>query len=673
MPIPPAQIAAAQAVQHKAAHDGSTHVRLVAGPGSGKSAAIGERVKWLLGQGINPEAIFAVSFTRASSADLRDRIRHHCTQNGQPAAAKVQVSTLHSLALRVLRKANLLSRYPANPLVLGDWELENVFDAEYAASGYGSTKKRRKEVRVYHEAFWSTGQHLPANYIPPDPPITDGESAAFLNFHGPRTQTYSCVLPGEIVRQCVEEVEAGNLNPAELLGIEHLIIDEFQDLNPMDLAFIYAMIDQGVQLFIAGDDDQSIYSFRFAMPEGIQKFPTQYPQTGQHTLNGCFRCMPNILAAGDALMKAYPSPNRIPKSLSSLYKHCTPNANGIVHRWRFGDGRAEATAVAQSCSRLIAAGVTPRDILILVANRRVLLPDLVQQLDLAKVPFDSPRAEGFTDTDAGHFIHAVLRVVCEPDDYMAHRLILGQRNGVGITTCHKICDAVIQKGLNYRDIFYKPLPTGVFSGVALKAVNNARGVCAQISQWQKTDTLQQRLADITALVSSAFAPNDVGAWQAYAALLPAEIQLSELADYVAAESDEHQALVLASVYERLSQPVPETHAVPSRVRLLSMHGAKGLSARVVFIPGLEDQVLPGPWRVPYPGLVLEAARLLYVSITRARAACIVSLASRRMMNGGMTDHASSRFASKLNGPFTSRMSGLTANEAQAIVSECNHI
>jgi superfamily I DNA/RNA helicase len=265
MPIPQNHIDEAQAVQHQAAHDQSPQVRLIAGPGAGKSAAIEARVFWLLEQGVPAAEIFAVSFTRASARDLRDRIHRYCADNGQADASGVQVSTLHSLALRVLRKAGLLaSRYPADPLVLDDWELENIFDAEYGELPNAGGKRRREEIRSYHEAYWSTGIYSPANYIPPDPPITDAESSQFLAFHGPRTQAYSCVLPGEIVRLCVEEMAAGNLDLRALLNVNHLIVDEFQDLNPMDLEFVNALVNTGTKILVAGDDDQSVYSFRFA-------------------------------------------------------------------------------------------------------------------------------------------------------------------------------------------------------------------------------------------------------------------------------------------------------------------------------------------------------------------------------------------------------------------------
>ena len=167
MPITPQQVQVAEATQRAAAHDGSQQIRLVAGPGTGKSFSIEERVCWLLGQGIQPRAIMVVSFTRASSVELRSRIHAYCARHNQHNGADVRVSTLHSLALRMLKAANLL-HYPADPLVLDSWELENVFDAEFGyANGLGKT--RREEIRREHEAFWSTGQWAPPNYIPPDP------------------------------------------------------------------------------------------------------------------------------------------------------------------------------------------------------------------------------------------------------------------------------------------------------------------------------------------------------------------------------------------------------------------------------------------------------------------------------------------------------------------------
>jgi len=99
-----------------------------------------------------------------------------------------------------------------------------------------------------------------------------------------------------------------------------------------------------------------------------------------------------------------------------------------------------------------------------------------------------------------------------------------------------------------------------------------------------------------------------------------------------------------------------------------MHGAKGLSARVVFIPGLEHGLLPNQHQIPYPAQLLDAARLLYVSITRARAVCILSFAQRRTVQGQFQHRAASQFATHTGGAFEGRNDGLTNDETAAIVA-----
>jgi superfamily I DNA/RNA helicase len=669
MPFTQQQIQHAVAAQHAAAHDPAQRIRLIAGPGTGKSFSIEERVCWLLQGGVAPEHIFVVSFTRAAARDLRGRIQRYCAAAGVINGAQVRVTTLHSLALRVLRSAGLLQAYPADPMVMDQWELRNIFDAEFANTS-GHPRGRCEEIRREHEAFWSTGQWGPPNYIPPDPTITAGERQEFDGFHGPRTQTYSCVLPGEIVRQCVTRITAGTLDPVAQLHIEHLIVDEFQDLNPIDLEFVDSMIQGGVITFAAGDDDQSIYSFRFASPMGIQTFAVTYG-AAQHSLGECFRCTPAVVQAATSLITAFPLPNRIPKALTSLYTNAAPPVQGRVLRWRFQRAALEARAVAESARDLIAAGVPAREILILISNVRNVGRAITDALNAAGVPYDPLRTAGYLDEDHGRLAMACLRICCDSDDYVAHRTVLGVLPGVGVVTCRRITDRVINNNLNFRQLFYQPLPQNIFPTRETNALNSARAIIAQLSGWQPDDTLAARGAALDQLIFGIFGQQGRDAWLDKVFQLPQGITLQELRDYLGAENHEQQAEILAGVYERLGEAPPEAGFLPPRVRIMTMHGAKGLSARVVFVPGLEEEIFPGPYRQPYPGLILEAARLLYVSLSRARAACIVSFAASRVVHGHVAHHTPSRFTNNLGGAFAQRAAGLIAAEVAAIVADCN--
>jgi len=667
VPLTPQQLQAAEATQHAAAHDASQQIRLVAGPGTGKSRAIEERVRWLLASGTAPQSIYVVSFTRASSRDLQQRIEFHCTQNDQPGVTRVHVSTLHSLALHLLRAGGLLAAFPVGPFILDDWESENIIDAEFSYLTARSPQ-RCAEIRRYHEAFWSTGQWGPPNYIPPNPPIDPTEAAAFDAFHAPRTQTYCCVLPGELVRRCAENTAAGLLDPMTLLGISHLVVDEFQDLNQSDIDFVEALIARGVAAFISGDDDQSIYSFRYAAPTGIQNFPDLHPGAADHALSDCFRCAEQIVRCANTLIAHFAMPNRIPKAIVSLHANAIPPEPGVVHRWHFYRDLDEAQAIADSCRDLIAQGVPARELLILVSNKRLQVRMLAQVLRNAQVQFDAPRADSFSDEDTGRFVLSALRLVSDRDDYVAHRTLLGCLPGVGAGTCAKIALAVLNAALRYRDIFYIPLPPNFLGGRPLTALNQARTICAQLVGWSAAESLAVRNADLIATLTGIFGATEAARWTNFIAPLPPDMNLEELRDFLWADNDEQQARILERVHIRLNLPPPANGFLPQRVRLMTMHGAKGLSATVVFVPGLEETILPGSFRQPYPGLVLEAARLLYVSITRARAGCVLSYADRRLVYGQIARQNPSHFLAHTGGGFQPRNNGLTNPEIARITA-----
>ena len=151
------------------------------------------------------------------------------------------------------------------------------------------------------------------------------------------------------------------------------------------------------------------------------------------------------------------------------------------------------------------------------------------------------------------------------------------------------------------------------------------------------------------------------------------MNLGELRDLLWADNPAQQNRVLVKVYERLEEPLPEDHLLPPRIQVMTMHGAKGLNAQIVFVPGLEEAILPGEKRKRFPGLVREAARLLYVSITRARAACFVTFAHTRVVHGSFEETAPSQFCARLGGTFQYRETGLNDEETAEIVTALSHL
>jgi DNA helicase-2/ATP-dependent DNA helicase PcrA len=443
----------------------------------------------------------------------------------------------------------------------------------------------------------------------------------------------------------------------------------YQDLNPMDLEFVAAIIKGGATTFVAGDDDQSIYSFRFALPRGIQTFPLTYPNCGDHSLKYCFRCSTSVLAAAQAVTAGYPSANRIPKDIESLYVASAPPIAGSVLRWIFRNGAEEARAIARSCRALIDAKMAPGDILILISDRNILEGPIAAALHAANIPFEARSDQDHLSSDEGRVLYDLIRIISNPEDYIAHRSLLGLLTGVGVATCISIKRKVVANNLNYRNLFYQPLPNAVFSSRETTAIRRLAEICTELAQWTTDDTLAMRAADLVQVANSFGRPVQKAIGNVFAGL-PNALTIGEFRELFASSSDEVKISLLTEAYQRMGIEPPAADEPISKVRVMTMHGAKGLSARVVFIPGLEEEVFPGPRRRPYPGLVEEAARLLYVSITRTRAACIMSFARRRVVHGSLIQHAPSRFNRFTGGAFAQQMDGLTPGLAARIVADC---
>jgi DNA helicase-2/ATP-dependent DNA helicase PcrA len=178
--------------------------------------------------------------------------------------------------------------------------------------------------------------------------ITPAEIQGFNVFHAARTNLYSCVLPGEVIYKCVDAMQQGALQANQLPALDHLIVDEFQDLNACDQEFVRLLSSHGAVLFVAGDDDQSIYSFRHANHDGLVQFPTVYPLSSTHILTDCFRCAPRILGPASQLIAH--NPNLVAKNPVALYGAASPPLQGTLLVWSFQTAEEEAQAIARSKS-----------------------------------------------------------------------------------------------------------------------------------------------------------------------------------------------------------------------------------------------------------------------------------------------------------------------------------
>ncbi|HUV86119.1 MAG TPA: ATP-dependent helicase [bacterium] len=693
MAITPKQELNALKEQWEAANEQARFALLVAGPGTGKTNTITHRVFVALSNETETSKIYVVTFTNAACKELKDRIFKNCSGYFEdPTISALKVSTLHSLGLKTLRRAGQLIEYPGEPIVADEWEQKNIFDGEVAARmGMGGTT-RVKHIRKAYDAMWQTN----ISDTPDEYEITEDEKERFVRIHDYLSRFYSFVLPGEIIYRCVDAYNNGRIPAARLPVIEDLIVDEFQDLNKCDHDFIRILSAHGAKLFVAGDDDQSIYGFRYAYPRGIIHFQDTYQGGEIKELTSCFRCTPNILVP--ALNLIVNNSDRYDKNIRSLYTDAEPPVPGYIHTWFFSSPTREYAAIARSCKRLIECGMEGREneILILITkkkNRTIQLNFLERHLELEEVPYDRPTVIDYTDDFGIRAIYALLRIIKsyekEKHDYLAHRTLLQLLSGVGIKTIINIGNKCAENVFDFINLFYNPEPPAWLDTVATKAISRAKSILDYISTWSMEDPLFERAEDIHAFLTELLFTrirrtyDPVEKWGSLYSGFPEAMTLGDLLDFFTADTESDQLAILEAVSSRLVLPEPPVSDNNiKKVKIMTMHGAKGLSGSVVFIPSVEEGLIPSFRSLSSPVELEEQRRLFYVSLTRARAACILSHCFRHC--GGakaITGDASctevrlerSRFLNEAGLESERRTSGLSTFEAERLIESINYL
>jgi DNA helicase-2/ATP-dependent DNA helicase PcrA len=409
--------------------------------------------------------------------------------------------------------------------------------------------------------------------------------------------------------------------------IAHLIVDEYQDLNKCDLAVIAGIVAKaGCELFIAGDDDQSIYGFRKAHPEGIRSFATQYPGSASLELTICKRCDPPILSLGEFVAQL--DPHRLAKTLSPD----PARRGGEVRILRFPSQTEEAQSIATIVRRRIDVnGITPGDVLILLRSDRngAYSSVLKSALELRGIPVASTtEQESALDTNAGRVIVNFLRLLeSDSDDLALFQVIRFRANQIGAATVGAIYQIAQARTVRFSEALsaIESAPEIVDRGEIVQTEVRFLRRLARTTlpdfQVEQPD-IQTLEAKLTQLLASLHAPG-----------IESDAIKAELLSLAARSNLRSLASLLKAIQE--TEENIEQERDPQKVNILTMHRAKGLTSHTVFIVAAENEVVPGK-NYQEPGLGDER-RLLYVSLTRAEHELIITHCDQRfgqqMMQG----------------------------------------
>lgn len=589
-----------------ASHD-ARHLRLVAGPGTGKTRVMTRRIAYLIEERrVEPSRILALTFSRAAARELRDRLEDLLgTETGDLPA----VYTLHAFALRQLLRNRGAPNLPRPIQIADDYDERWVIEEEIKRI----TGLRVRDVRAEFQNLASDWETLA---VEADEWERQHPNPAFLGAWGAHRRVYGYTLRAELV-YAVKKALDEDPNFELEREFEYVVVDEYQDLNRCEIEVIRRLVDRGRELFVAGDDDQSIYGFRNAFPLGLREFPDHYPGASPGELEECHRCDREILQL--ALAVAEQDTERIPKALRPR----DDSDDGVVRAYRFPNITAEAQGIADLCAQLRTRDVEPGQILILLRNdpQRIYSQPIIDALQALDFEVELP-SDPFALLDDGRprELLCILRLLRTREDGLAWRELLELRdNRVGAGTLFAVYELADQRGERYQETLRRIAdePDLLDSMMRNRLADEIQAVEALL------DDLAPALEDVV------------------------EDGLEQVLDHLDFEDDDAREAVVELLLgvdleedATLADLVPAIHATRGalegtaqegggeRIRIMTMHSAKGLTVDAVIVAACEDELIPGLGGGRRE--IDDQRRLLYVSLTRARHYLFLTYATRRM-------------------------------------------
>ena len=554
------------------------------------------RVARLLEQGTPPGDIFVCTFTRTAARDLRRAL----DELGVPGADEVAAMTLHSYCLGVLQKQDVLAATGRTPRILMDFE--KAFMLRDLADG--RTLTQSKDQLEAFSAGWARLQNEEPGWA------QDAEDAAFEAVMAKWLRGHLAMLLEELV-PLTHRYLRDNPVPRAQLAYPHVLVDEYQDLNRAEQ--ITLELVAGDRTFVVvGDEDQSIYGFKCAHPEGIVEFPGTHPDCEKSSLDFCRRCPQLVVRLANRLISH--NPDRSDRELVPK----PDNPEGTVRVVQWGDPVAEFSGLADYIAKLVQpeSGVTKADVLVLCPNRTwgyAIRDELLARNTGAVSFFGEQGLEG--DVTAAEGCRApramtLLTLAATPDDSVAWRCWCGfgspslrtaawgrlmqWADGQGLT--------VVQALKLLSDMDESPFA----HSADLKACYlDAKQQLAALAPLKGVEILDALAAEGTA-------------WAEGFRLLAGDV------DPEWGPTDLRNRMIASA-----TQPEVPTH--PDFVRVMSLHKSKGLTARVVIIAGLLDGFVPTSKvfneKVPAAArerVLRESRRLFYVAVTRATDTLVLS-------------------------------------------------
>lgn len=618
---------------------------VIAGAGSGKTRVLTYKVAYLLDQGYKPWNILALTFTNKAAREMKERIARRV---GQKVASRLWMGTFHSIFLRILH---------AEAAQLGFSSHFTIYDASDSKSLVRSILKEMKlDEKVYKPGVVQARISAAKNrLISPEAYAANGE--AFK-----ADQIENIPLVRDIYKRYVARCRQSDAmdfddllyytyllfrDHPEILAVyqrqfQFVLVDEYQDTNYAQHAIVQQLVAEHQRVCVVGDDAQSIYSFRGADIDNILNFSRTFPDTRLFKLEQNYRSTQTIVAAANSL---------IAKNHRQIKKEVFSE-----------NDRGEQIPVFKAYSDMDEAGLVVNRIAAMHRRQQMPYTDFAilyrtnaqsrvfeESLRKAGMPYCIYGGLSFYQRKEIKDIIAYFRLVVNPHDEEAlKRIINYPARGIGETTLNKVIQAASDHEVSLFTVLQDPAACGL---------NVNKGTQSKLDKFvQQINAWREALLQTSAFDAGVTIIKESGIYadlqqdktpEGMARVENVEELVNGLKDFCAQrqeEGDEHISLAdYLSEVSLLSDQDTDDKNTTERITLMTVHSAKGLEFRNVFVVGLEENLFPGPRAADSPRALEEERRLFYVAITRAEEHCFLSYAKMRYRYGKMEFSNPSRF------------------------------
>lgn len=583
--------------QKEAVIDDSKHLRIIAGAGSGKTRVLTMRIAYLIEQKhINPKNVLAITFTNKAANEMKNRISEMLGEAGDGAF----ISTIHSLCVRILKEEIGVFGYPRNfTIVDGDdqktilKEAYKEFNIDKKDLSYGSALDYIANCK-YEELSYEKA--LDQAYG--EKKLVD--KANVYKYYDERLKSLYALDFDDLILFTVRlfKLHKDILQKWSSKFI-YIHVDEFQDIDKTQYELIKLLSSTHDNVYVVGDPDQTIYTWRGADVNIIVNFDKDFKNTKTIILNQNYRSTNNILEGANSLIKYNKS--RVPKDLFS------ENGDGdkIVHK-TLPDETSEAYYVVSCIQSLLKQGYEYNDIAILYRSN-YLSREVEKVFIENRIPYVIYGGIRFYERMEVKDILSYLRLIVTGDDLAFQRVINQPKRGIG----QKSIDTIFSLAKENNISMYEVVKQGLFA----KNQSVLESFVDMVERW-KSSLDGKPLEEVL---------TDVFEQSGYRSMLEKENEterienVKSLIDDIKDYQETYPGSTLADYLSMISLYTDKANTDGSAsVSLMTIHASKGLEFKVVFVVGLSEGIFPSERTMLEQKGVEEERRLAYVAYTRAK-------------------------------------------------------